>query len=145
MNKRFTAIAVTVASLPLAALAAATPATAVAPCDGVYPPGQAYGLHLSPTYLRVHKNSTVTLGTRLIRGNYQCDNDNVGWWARGRTDNPHVFHLSRKGVTGEVGLAGGGLDYQNYVAQDDFRYFTNFVKPANTLQAVSPAGLVQTF
>lgn len=145
MNKRLTALAVTAASLPLAALAAATPATAVAPCDGVYPPGQAYSLHFSPTYLRVHKNSTVTLGTRLIRGAYQCDGEKVGWYARGRNANPYVFHLSRNlPETGEVGIAGGGLVYQNYVALDDFRIFTDYVNN-NTLQAISPPGLVQTF
>ncbi len=144
MNKRITAIAVTVASLPLAALAAAAPATAAQPCDGLYPPGQGYVLHLSPTYLKVAKGARIQLGTRLIRGTYQCDNEKVGWYARGRTDSPHVFHLSRRGVTGEFDIRGGGLDYQNYLVQDDFRYFTNFVT-GFTEQAVSPAGLVQTF
>ncbi len=146
MSKRLTAIVMSAVCLPLASLAvvSAAPAQAVSenPCAGVYPPSSPYLLRRSPSYVKVAKGSQVELGTRLVRGPLQCDNENIGWWAHGTSEPQNVYHLSRTATTHSVNGAGGGLDFEAYTVNSDFRFFTNFVLDG-VERAQSPGGLIQ--
>lgn len=134
--KKLTALAVAAIAAPLAVGISAAPAQA-SDCAGVYPPGQAYKLRISPSYALVKKGAQIDLSTRLVRGNLECGpGERVGWYTRGRGKT--VFNLSRA-TTGNA----RGLVIQRYIARDDFRYFTDHVR-GNVRVAQSVGGLIQT-
>ena len=134
--KKLTALALTATAAPLAIGLTAAPAQAAGPCDNAYPPGQFYSLRISPSYALVRPGSSVTLFTRLVRGNMECPGERVGWYTRSR--GKAFFVLSRRTTTGPRGLVG-----QTSVARDDFRWYTDFLS-FNRRLAQSPPGLVQT-
>jgi hypothetical protein len=132
--KKLTALAVAAVSAPLAIGITASPAQA-AVCDGVYPPGQAYGLRISPSYAKVKKGAALQLFTRLVRGNQECPGERVGWYTRGKGGT--IYRLSRATTT-----QGRGLVAQTYIVGNDFRWFTDHLRN-NARVAQSPGGLVQ--
>ena len=140
MNKRITALLTAVASIPVAAavsVATATPAAA-ADCPNQYPPGNAYGLRISPRYAAIQEDSVVTLSTRLVRGPQECGPGlKVGFWVR--LQNRSKFYLARATETDSRGLV--VRDF--FPGDTDFRWYTDFNINAVTRGAVSPWGLVQ--
>ena len=140
MNKRMTALLTTLASLPLVAVTAvgtATPASAAPGANcGAYPPGQAYGMRVSPGYAKVNRGAIVRLSARVYRGGENCSGRSVGIYRRyaGQTQ----FHLDFRLVTNADGLA----ETRTAVVRD-FRFFGNYNSSASTVGARSAAGLVQ--
>lgn len=140
MNKRFTAILTAAASIPMAAVlstAVASPAAA-ADCPNQYPPGNAYGLRISPRTAVIGEDSIVTLSTRLVRGPQECGPGlKVGFWVR--LQNTSRFYLARSTQTDSRGL----VVRQFFPGDTDFRWYTDFNINAVTRGAASPWGLVQ--
>lgn len=135
MTKRSVALALAAIAAPMIVAAGAAPAAAAGVCDGVYPPGQAYGLRRSPVYAQVNKGARLSLSTRLVRADKECNGERVGFYTRGR--GAKSFHLSR---TADVN--GRGLATQTYTVSDDFRWFTDFSVAGARLAQSAPA-LVQ--
>lgn len=140
MNKRITALLTAVASMPLVAatvVGTAAPAQA-ADCPRQYPPGNAYGLRISPAFARVNPDSIVTLSTRLVRGSQECGPGlRVGYFVR--QQNRASFYLARSASTNSRGL----VERQFFPGKTDFRWYTNFNINAVTPGARSGVGLVQ--
>lgn len=140
MNKRLTAFLTALASVPLLAVAAvgtATPAAA-ADCPNQYPPGNAYGLRISPSYARISPDSIVTLSTRLVRGPQECGPGlRVGFYVR--QANRTSFYLARRTETDSRGL----VVRRFFPGKTDFRWYTQYNSSAVTVGARSGAGLVQ--
>jgi len=140
MKKRFTAILTAAASIPMAAVlstATAAPAAA-ADCPNQYPPGNAYGLRISPRYALINEDSIVTLSTRLVRGPQECGPGlRVGFWVRRQGEG--AFYLARRTTTDNRGL----VVRQFFPGDTDFRWYTDFNINAVTRGARSPWGLVQ--
>lgn len=140
MRKRFTAILTATASLPMAAvLSAATAApAAAADCPNQYPPGNAYGLRISPSSAVIEEDSVVTLSTRLLRGPQECGPGlRLGYWVR--LQNRPSFYLARVASTDPRGLVSRTFA----PGKNDFRWYTDFNINAVTRGARSPWGLVQ--
>lgn len=140
MKTRVTALLTALASIPVATVVAvgtATPAAA-ADCPNQYPPGNAYGLRISPRFASIQEDSVVTLSTRLVRGPQECGPGlRVGFWVR--LQNRPSFYLARATQTD-----GRGLVVRNFFpGSTDFRWYTDFNVNAVTKGAVSPWGLVQ--
>lgn len=140
MKTRLTAILTAAASIPMAAVlstATASPAAA-ADCPNQYPPGNAYGLRISPRYAAIQEDSVVTLSTRLVRGPQECGPGlKVGFWVR--LQNRPSFYLARATETDSRGLVVRNF----FPGSTDFRWYTDFNINAVTKGAVSPWGLVQ--
>jgi hypothetical protein len=140
MNKRITALLTALASVPLVAVTAigtATPAAA-ADCPNQYPPGNAYGLRISPRYALINEDAIVTLSTRLVRGPQECGPGlRVGFWVRLQGEGR--FYLARRTTTDNRGL----VVRQFFPGDTDFRWFTDYNINAVTRGARSPWGLVQ--
>lgn len=137
MNKRITAILTAAASIPMAAVlstVAATPASAE--CVNQYPPGNAYGLRISPSYALIPEDSVITLSTRLVRGPEECGPGlRVGYWVR--QQNRASFYLARRTDTGNRGL----VTRQFFPGSTDFRWYTDHVSGSG--RVTSRWGLVQ--
>lgn len=147
MRKRFTALTVALATLPMAAVMAVTtaaPATAApGPNCGAYPSGQAFGMAVSQTAQQIRKGGSVTLLVTLTRGGEACSGKSVNFYVHGFTDwsrwstchgsvtgacsdNKFIEHYSGSAVTDGNGVA--RKTYSN--VQSDFRwmgfYYTNY-------------------
>jgi hypothetical protein len=142
MNKRMIALLTSVASLPLVAVTAigtAAPASANPGANcGAYPPGQTYGIRVSPGFAKVHRGAIVRLSARVFRGGENCSGRSVGFYRRyaGQLS----FHLDTgfKGVTDADGLTSVPATVTR-----DFRYFGNYNNTPSTVGARSGAGLIQ--
>lgn len=162
MCKRFGAIALAVASLPLVVLSAAGPASAQEgpppgrPCGNNYTNGQEFAMRTSPTpargngrrgetAVRVSRGAEVVLGSRLFlaatdnRAAKVCPGERVGFYARdaGRTE--YVLLNSPDPVTDF-----GGLVQLSKIARVDFRFFSNYNINAVTVGVRTGQTLVQT-
>ncbi|GAC1441318.1 MAG: hypothetical protein NVSMB55_08760 [Mycobacteriales bacterium] len=127
--------------LAVTAVGAATPASAASGSDcGAYPPGQSYGMRISPGYAQVHPGAIVSLAARVYRGGDNCSGRAVGFYRRfaGQIQ----FHLDYRAVTGST-FPADGLATVRLAAVRDFRFFGNYNSSANTLGARSGGGLVQ--
>ena len=140
MNKRMIALLTTAASLPLAAAAAlgtAAPASANPGSNcGAYPPGQAYGMRVSPGYAKVHHGAVVSLSARVFRGGENCSGRAVGFYRRYAGQSQ--FHLDYRTVTDSDGLSSVAV-----TAVRDFRFYGNYNSSPSTIGARSPGALVQ--
>jgi hypothetical protein len=134
--KKLTAVALAAAVAPAAVAISAAPAQA-SDCTAVYPPGQAWKLRISPSYLLVNKGTEIRLTTRLVRGNLECGpGERIGIWARNK--GATVFKLARATQGDFRGLSAG-----TFRPQIDFRWYTNHNRN-NVEVARSITGLVQT-
>ena len=140
MKKRFTAILTAAASIPAAAVlstVAASPASA-GDCFNQYPPGNAYGLRISPAFATIEEDSVVSLSTRLVRGNQECGPGfRIGYWVR--LQNRPSFYLARRTESNSRGL----VTRPFFPGSTDFRWYTSFDINAVTPGARSRWGLVQ--
>ena len=137
MKKRFTAILTAAASIPAAAvLSTVAPSPAAADCVNQYPPGNAYGLRISPSYALIPEDSIITLSTRLVRGPQECGPGlRVGFWVR--QQNRASFYLARRTETDSRGLVTRSF----FPGSTDFRWYTDHVSGSG--RTSSRWGLVQ--
>lgn len=134
MNKHLVALALVATASPLLVVTTSSPVAAAGVCDGVYPPGLAYGLRRSPVYAQVESGASLEISTRLVRGDKECNGERVGFYTRGKGGK--FFTLSR---TADVD--GRGRSAQDYVVRGDFRWYTDFVNDGT--QYRSAPALVQ--
>lgn len=146
MNKRLTAVALAVASLPLTVVttvATAGPATAAPGSNcGAYPPGQAYGIRRNPNYALVNRGAVVSLSARVFRGGENCSERRVGFYQRNRGASQFALPEANKTTTLNGGTA-TGLAIVKVRANDDFRWFANYNSSASVIGARSSGALVQ--
>jgi hypothetical protein len=133
VGKRFTAISVALATLPLAVLTATTsPAIAEpGPNCGAYPAGLAYQIRVSRTPGgKVGRNSPVTLFARVLRNGEICSQRNVRFYTHGpspaefKVENGRrlpIYHLSGSDTTDSTGLA-----RLTVTSINDFRFFASY-------------------
>jgi hypothetical protein len=126
VRKRFTAITVALATLPMAAVMSTNSAAIAAPgahC-GEYPPGLAYAMRISrtPGQPEVPPGTQISLYARLLRNGEVCSGRTVFFYAHGprefsSTGRP-LYHRSATAVT-----SGQGLAHAVVTARNDFRWF----------------------
>ena len=165
MHKRFGALALAIASLPLVVLSAGTAVAqegtppAGRPCANgpgyTSIEGNPFLLSTSPkpsqgvgrrgeTAVRVSRGAEVALAARLKRGpvtgpQKECPNERVGFYVRNAGSSQYVLIRGTDVVTD-----GRGLVAASKIASRDFRFFANYNTNATTIGARSSTTLVQT-
>jgi hypothetical protein len=156
VRKRFTAISVALATLPVAvmtAVATAPPAGAVpGPNCGAYPSGQSFGMAVSQSAQQIRRGGSVTLHVALTRGGEACTGKSVNIYVHGPSDwsrwsdcrgsvtgrcsnNQFLHHFSASAITDGNGVA--HKTYTNVLA--DFRWFGFYY--VNNAEAVRARGI----